>query len=277
MIHFTNTTKKSFKDESNYRSGIGYNIFELIDKTKNKYYTACIKWLTKDNNAWSKMEIFNNITSGSIISSQTRKFEDGKGLYYTRSIIQFEVMAVSTPPLYFLSTIHIDGVNPTYPAKFSEVFNIIYGINGKHTAITPNVYDFHELYKIKNNKMIMNVGLDMNGKSINNIGNISMSGYISIYGLVDQYKNFTSSNVLLEFKQIHIIFIRLYMNPSTINKSDEIKIILPMETEEKYQFRFPPSGLHTQMTINRFFNRIESIKLKNTSNIAFQLGYALLY
>ena len=268
---------KLIKDGNNYRSRIGYNIFKLIDKTKNKYYTACIEWLTKDNNAWSKMEIFNNITSGSIISSQTRKFEDGKGLYYTRSIVQFEVMAISTAPLYLLSTIHIDGVNPTYPNKFSEVYNIIYGIDGKHTAISPNVYDFHDTYQIKNDKMIMNVDLDINGKSINNIGNISMNGHISIYGLVDQFKNFTSSNVLLEFRNIHIVFIKLYMTPKTINKSDTIKILYPIGNEEKYQFRFPPRGLYTQITINRYFNRIESIKLKNASNIAFQLGYALLY
>ena len=111
---------KLLKDGNNYRSRIGYNIFKLIDKSKDRYYTAVIEWLTTVNNVWNKMEIFNNITSGSIILNQTRKFEDCKGLYYTRSIIQFEVMAISTSPLYLLSTIHIDGVNPTYPAKYSK-------------------------------------------------------------------------------------------------------------------------------------------------------------
>ena len=58
---------KLIKDGNNYRSRIGYNIFQLIDKNKNKFYSACIEWLTTDNNAWSKMEIYNNIKSGSII------------------------------------------------------------------------------------------------------------------------------------------------------------------------------------------------------------------
>ena len=164
---------KLLKDVNNYRARIGYNIYQLIDKNKNKYYTAVIEWLTTDNNAWTKMEIFNNITSGSIISNQTRKFEDGKGLYYTRSIVQFEVMSISSAPLYLLSTIHIDGVNPTYPAKFSEMYNIIYGIDGNHSAILSEVYDTHKAFEIDKTKMKMLVPLDMNNKKIINISDDS--------------------------------------------------------------------------------------------------------
>ena len=160
---------KLLKDGNNYRACIGYNIYNLIDKSKNKFYTAVIEWLTTDNNAWNKMEIFHNITSGSITSNQRRKLENGQGLYYTRSIVQFEVMAISSTPLYLLSTIHIDGVNPTYPAKFTEVFNIIYGINGSHISVSPGVFDYHDTYNIKNGKMTMNVGIDMNNKSLTNL------------------------------------------------------------------------------------------------------------
>ena len=160
---------KLLKDGNNYRARIGYNMFKRIDKIKDRYYTCVIEWLTTDNNVWNKMEIFNNITQGSIISSQTRKFENGLGLYYTRSIVQFEIMAISTPPIYLLSTVHIDGVNPTYPDKFSEVYNIIYGIDGKHTTISPNVYDTHEAFEIDKTKMKMLVPLDMNGKQLMNV------------------------------------------------------------------------------------------------------------
>ena len=132
---------KLLKDGNNYRSRIGYNIYKLVDKSKDRYYTAVIEWFTTDNNAWNKMQIYHNITSGSIVSNQTKKFENGSGVYYTRSIVQIKVLSITTPPIYLLSTIHIDGVNPTYPAKFSEVYNIIYGINGSHIAVDPIVYD----------------------------------------------------------------------------------------------------------------------------------------
>ena len=132
---------KLLKDGNNYRSRIGYNIYKLVDKSKDRYYTAVIEWLTTDNNAWNKMQIYHTITPGSIVSNQTKKFENGSGVYYTRSIVQIKVLSITTPPIYLLSTIHIDGVNPTYPAKFSEVYNIIYGINGSHLAVDPIVYD----------------------------------------------------------------------------------------------------------------------------------------
>ena len=154
---------KILKNGNNYRSRIGYNIYQLIDKTKNKFYTACIEWLTTDNNAWTKMKVYMNITSGSITSNQTKKFEID-GLYYTRTIVQFEVLAISSPPIYLLSTIHIDGVNPTYPDRFSEIYNIIYGTDGLHSSLTSNTYDFHNMYELKNNKMTMNVDINMNNK-----------------------------------------------------------------------------------------------------------------
>ena len=265
------------KDGNNYRSRIGYNIFKLIDKSKDRYYTAVIEWLTTDNNVWNKMDIFNNITSGSIILNQTRKFEDGKGLYYTRSIIQFEVMAISTSPLYLLSTIHVDGVNPTYPAKFSEVYNIIYGIDGSHTTISPIVFDYHNTYDIKNNKMTMNVDLDMNNKAINNVSNLSIDGFISIYGTVHQSKYFTTSNIALNFRQIKIGYIRIHGTQKTRNKSDILKITDRSLNEIRYPFRFPHVGGMVHISINRFFEVINSIQLTNTTNVAFQIGYSLFY
>ena len=267
---------KLLKDGNNYRSRIGYNIFKLIDKSKDRYYTAVIEWLTTDNNVWNKMEIFNNITSGSIILNQTRKFEDGKGLYYTRSIIQFEVMAISTSPLYLLSTIHIDGVNPTYPAKFSEVYNIIYGIDGSHTTISPIVFDYHNTYDIKNNKMTMNVDVDMNNKAIKNISNLSMEGLISIYGTVDRSKYFIAPNVNvpLNFRKIYISYIRIYGTHETRSKSDTLKIEDRLGNENWYPFRFHHIGGMVHIGINRYFEVIRSIKLTNTTNIAFLIRYA---
>ena len=316
---------KLLKNGNNYRSRIGYNIFRLIDKSKNKYYTAVIEWITTDNNAWTKMQIFNNITSGSILNNQTRKFENGQGLYYTRSIVQYEVLAISSAPIYLLSTIHIDSVNPTYPERFSEVYNIIYGVNNLHSKVLPNVYDYHNTYDIKNNQMTMNVNIDMNNKrltglkqpwgnsdavsksyhdndisplkntfqiyntririekdfdlgnhALRNISNLNNAGgYLMIYGKVNQFKNFTSSDIVLSFRQIHITFIRLYVVSRVLNKSDVIEILNTVGNKTRYPFTYPQIGGYSQILIDRYFTSISRIQVANYNNIGFMLAYKL--
>ena len=268
---------KLLKDVNNYRARIGYNIYQLIDKNKNKYYTAVIEWLTTDNNAWTKMEIFNNITSGSIISNQTRKFEDGKGLYYTRSIVQFEVMSISSAPLYLLSTIHIDGVNPTYPAKFSEMYNIIYGIDGNHSAILSEVYDTHKAFEIDKTKMKMLVPLDMNNKKIINISDDSHLTKINLYGMVDKRRFFTAFTMPIEFNKVRIVNIKLLNTIKTRSKKDVINFYITSSSIIKYQFTFPDHPAHIYIQINKFFDVINYIKLVNTVDIPFQITYDVFY
>ena len=268
---------KLLKDVNNYRARIGYNIYQLIDKNKNKYYTAVIEWLTTDNNAWTKMEIFNNITSGSIISNQTRKFEDGKGLYYTRSIVQFEVMSISSAPLYLLSTIHIDGVNPTYPAKFSEMYNIIYGIDGNHSAILSEVYDTHKAFEIDKTKMKMLVLLDMNNKKIINISDDSHLTKINLYGMVDKRRFFTAFTMPIEFNKVRIVNIKLLNTIKTRSKKDVINFYITSSSIIKYQFTFPDHPAYIYIQINKFFDVINYIKLVNTVDIPFQITYDVFY
>ena len=315
---------KLLKNGNNYRSRIGYNIFRLIDKSKNKYYTAVIEWITTDNNAWTKMQIFNNITSGSILNNQTKKFENGQGLYYTRSIVQFEVLAISSAPIYLLSTIHIDSVNPTYPERFSEVYNIIYGVNNLHSKVLSNVYDYHDIYDIKNNKMTMNVDIDMANKSITglkppwsnsdavnkkyhddditpfknnfqiyntririekdfdlgnhalrNISNLNNGGYDFIYGKINQNKIFTSSDIQLSFRQMHIMFIRLHVTRRTLDKSDVIEILNSVGNKTRFTFTYPKRGGYSQILIDRYFTSISRIQVANYNNIGFLIGYKL--
>ena len=268
---------KLLKDVNNCRARIGYNIYQLIDKNKNKYYTAVIEWLTTDNNAWTKMEIFNNITSGSIISNQTRKFEDGKGLYYTRSIVQFEVMSISSAPLYLLSTIHIDGVNPTYPAKFSEMYNIIYGIDGNHSAILSEVYDTHKAYEIEKTKMKMLVPLDLNNKKIINISNDSDVTKINLYGMVDKRRFFTAFTMPIEFNKVRIVNIKLLNTAKTRLKKDIINFYITSSSIIKYPFTFPGYPAYIYIQINKFFDVINYIKLVNTVDIPFQITYDVFY
>ena len=266
---------KLIKDENDYDGRIGYNIYQLVDKSKNKFYTAAIEWITTDNNAWSKMEIFNNITSGSIISNHTQKFEDGNGIYYTRSIIQFEVFSITTPPVYLLSTIHIEGVNPTYPQKFSEVYNIIYGCNGKLNHIDREVYSKHNAFEIDKNRMKMLVDLDINNKKILNIENITD---IKIFGKVNKHI-FSTNNIRVYFEKTFIKKIYLYGNDRTNSKNGTLIFLTPGITIPRYRFTFP-SDYNEQIviiTINRYFESLRRITLIEFDNLPYIINYNLFY
>ena len=266
---------KLLKDENDYDSRIGYNIYQLVDKNENKIYTAVIEWLTTDNNVWTKMEIFNNITSGLIISNQTEKFADDIGVYYTRSIVQFEVFSITIPPVYLLSTIHINSVNPTYPAKFSEVYNIIYGCNGKLNHIDSEVYDKHDAFEIEKTKMKMLVDLDMNNKHLLNVSNTAV---INIYGTVNSKRYFTISStqdIILNIGPFFIENIILF----TSNKFRSQQDTLTINTGDimKYPIMYPSRPGSVSVRINKYHDRIFTIKMLIAANIHFRLIYRVFY
>ena len=284
---------KLIKDENDYEGRIGYNIYLLVDKTKDKYYTAVIEWLTADNNVWNKMEIFNNITEGSIISNHTNKFEDGEGMYYTRSIIQFKVFSISTAPIYLLSTIHIKNINPTYPQKFSEINNIIYGIVGNTSEVGSYVYDAHEAFEINKTEMKMLVALDMNNKSLTNIklptNNFDCSNkeYVDIslkplksvtniylYGKVDDRRLFTVQSIALSMHHVKVAYIRLFV-PLKYRGLDDTIIIdggrhLGLN---QYHITYSSTKNYSGIQIDHFFLNIDNITLLRAKKIPFLLIY----
>ena len=166
----------------------------------------------------------------------------------------------------------------TYPKEFAnQVYILAYGSRGIFNHLDSAVYDKHQAFEIEKTKMKMLVDLDMNNLSLTNISNISNNGIVSIYGLVNEYKYFTSSNAIIEFGNIFIKFIRLYITPKVINKDDVILINIYDGSEERYDFQYTNVGWYTQIIINRNYKVINSIKLKNHTNISFQLGYTLFY
>ena len=262
------------KDDNSYEARIGYNIFRLIDKNIDKIYTFATEWITNDNNAWNKMEIYSNINAGQIISYHSKKYEDGKGLYYIRTISQVKIMKISTPPLYFYSTIHIENVNPTYPAKFKEIYNIIYGINGSHNNVLPKIYDKHDLYVISGKNMKMLVNLDMNNKKILNIENIRD---IDIFGKVNN-NIFTINNIRLSFGKIFIKNIHIYGNNKTNSKSGTLILRVPELNTPRYRFRFPPSNQQiVTITINRYFESLRQITLLEFDKLGYILTHKIFY
>ena len=263
------------KDDNSYEARIGYNIFRLIDKNIDKIYTFATEWIRTDNNAWNKMEIYSNISAGEIINYHSKKYEDGNGLYYIRTISQVKIMKISTAPLYFYSTIHIENVNPTYPAKFKEIFNIIYGINGGYNNVSPKIYDKQDLYEHSGKNMKMLVNLDMNNKKILNVGNITD---MNIFGKVNKHI-FSTNNIRVSFRKIFIKKLYLYGNDRTNSKNGTLIFLTPEITSPRYRFTFPSDNNEqiVIITINRYFESLRQITLIEFDNLPFIINHNLFY
>ena len=265
---------KLIKDNNEYDARIGYNIYKLVNKEKNKIYTTAIEWLTNDNNIWTKMEIFNNITAGSILSNHTEKFSTGDGLYYTRSIVQFEVFSITTPPVYLLSTIRIKNVNPIYPNKFKEIYNIIYGCSGILANIDREVYDNHNSFKIEKTKMIMLVPLDMNNKHLLNVSNTAS---INMYGtIINKYFTISSTqHIIINIGPFFLEKIILYTSNKFRSQQDTMTINTGKTS--KYPINYPARPGNVIIQINKYYDRISTIKMTIANNIQFRIIHRVFY
>ena len=202
------------EDKKNYRFRLGLQMFPM--KT-NETYSLIVEFYNRDYKTWERQETYVNGTGLWVKSYNTTKFQHRYGssgdLYYTKTLIKFKKTS-STAPIFVYFTVHFDdnsGDMNTYPKDFkNQVYIVAYGIVGETDHVDSEVYDAHEAFEIDKTKMKMLVPLDMNNKAINNISNISMNGHISIYGIINQNKFFTTSNISLQFRQIKIGFIRLY-------------------------------------------------------------------
>ena len=263
------------KEDNSYEARIGYNIFRLVDKNIDKTFTFVTEWLTTDNNSWNKMEIFSNISAGEIIGYHSKKYEDGNGLYYIRTISQVKIMKISTAPLYFYSTIHIENVNPTYPIKFKEVYNIIYGIDGNYENVPAVVYDKHNSFESSGNSMKMLVDLDMNNKKLLNVPNVT---FFYLFGKISR-EHFFLSDTGFPFilYTIFINFIILTNSEKSKSKNDAVVFQVPGVHDLKIPFRFPDYPGIVKIRINRYFKRIDYIKLTTNNNLSFEIVYNVFY
>ena len=281
-------------DGNNYRFRLGIQCFRLEN---NKEYTLVIELYNKDFETWKRQLTFVNGNGVWVENHHTQKFqhqyEENGDIYYSKTLIKFKKTNTSAP-IFIYITYHFDdkgGDMATYPSEFvNQVYILAYGIKGLSDHIIPEVYDKHEAYEIDktkmkmlidldiNNKSIINLGsLNMNNNSITNIGNISNNGIISIYGIVNEFKYFTSQNAILEFGNIYIKYVRLYIQPKLINKPDTVIMHTSSSDEERFDFQYKNIGWYTHIIINRFYNTVSGIKLKNNTNVSFQIGYNLFY
>ena len=280
-------------DGNNYQFRLGIQCFPLDN---NQEYTLSIEMYNKDYETWNRQLTYINADTAWIESYHTQKFQhhyqENGVIYYTKTLIRFKKTSTSTPNFIYI-TYHFDdngGDMSTYPKEFAnQVYILAYGSRGIFNHLDSAVYDKHQAFEIEktkmkmlvdldiNNKLITNIGsLNMNNNNIKNIGNISNNNIISIYGIVNEYKYFTSENAIIEFGNIKIKYKRLYNQPKLSNKSDTVHIYIT-NNEERFDFQYKNIGWYTHIIINRFYNVVSSIKLKNNTNVTFQLGYELFY
>ena len=282
------------KDGKNYRFRLSLQMFPM--KT-NETYSLIVELYNRDFKTWGRQETYVEATGIWLKSHNTTKFQHQYGssgdLYYSKTLIKFKKTS-SSAPVFVYYTVHFDdkgGDMNTYPSEFkNQVYILAYGIVGETDHVDSGVYDAHQAYEIEktkmkmlidldiNNKSIINLGsLNMNNNSITNIGNISNNGIISIYGIVNEFKYFTSQNAILEFGNIYIKYVRLYSQPKLINKPDTVIMHTSSSDEERFDFQYKNIGWYTHIIINRFYNTVSGIKLKNNTNVSFQIGYNLFY
>ena len=150
---------KALKDGLNYRYRLGFQMTQASPIAN----TIAIEQLFNNENYWNKAEISINGTGITIESSHTNKFHFSK-YYYTKTIIQLKRLTAPEHQLYY--TTHIDNVTSS-PIQLQQ-YLLAYGVNSFMSDVDSIVYNL-PLFKRINDKMQMQVNLDMNNKKIENL------------------------------------------------------------------------------------------------------------
>ena len=150
---------KAVKDGLNYRYRLGFQMTQASPIAN----TIAIEQLFNNENYWNKAEISINGTGITIESYHTNKFHFSK-YYYTKTIIQLKRLTAPEHQLYY--TTHIDNVTSS-PIQLQQ-YLLAYGVNSFMSDVDSIVYNL-PLFKRINDKMQMQVNLDMNNKKIENL------------------------------------------------------------------------------------------------------------
>ena len=154
---------KALKDGLNYRYRLGFQMTQASPIAN----TIAIEQLFNNENYWNKAEISINGTGITIESYHTNKFHfisNATNYYYTKTIVQLKRLTAPEHQLYY--TTHIDNVTSS-PIQLQQ-YLLVYGVNSFMSDVDSIVYHL-TLFKNVNDKMQMQVDLDMNNKKITNV------------------------------------------------------------------------------------------------------------
>ena len=263
------------KDENNnYKFRLGIQCFPLDN---NKEYTLSIEMYNKDYETWNRQLTYINADTAWIEGYHTQKFQhhyqENGVIYYTKTLIRFKKTSTSTPNFIYI-TYHFEDNNGdmnTYPKEFAnQVYILAYGAIGIFNHLDSAVYDKHQAFEIEKNKMKMLVPLDMNNKKILNIPNTSS---INLFGkIINNYFTLSStqeSNINIgPFFIEHII---LYTSNKFRSQQDTISINTGKIS--KLIINYPSTPGNTIIQINKYYDRISTIRTLIASNINFRIIY----
>ena len=263
------------KDEkNNYRFRLGIQCFPLDN---NKEYTLSIEMYNKDYETWNRQLTYINADTAWIEGYHTQKFQhhyqENGVIYYTKTLIRFKKTSTSTPNFIYI-TYHFednDGDMNTYPKEFAnQVYILAYGAIGIFNHLDSAVYDKHQAFEIEKTKMKMLIPLDMNNKKILNIPNTSS---INLFGkIINNYFTLSStqeSNINIgPFFIEHII---LYTSNKFRSQQDTMSINTGKIS--KLIINYPSTPGNTIIQINKYYDRISTIRMLIASNINFRIIY----
>ena len=265
-------------DDNNYKFRLGIQYFSLKN---NEEYTLAIELYNKDYKTWNRQLTYINADTAWIESYHTQKFQhhyqENGVIFYTKTLIRVKKTSTSTPNFIYI-TYHFDdngGDMSTYPKEFAnQVYILAYGSRGIFNHLDSAVHDKHQAFEIEKTKMKMLVPLDMNNKKILNIPNTSS---INLFGkIINNYFTLSStqeSNINIgPFFIEHII---LY----TSNKFRSQQDTMSINTGKilKLTINYPSTPGNTIIQINKYYDRISTIRMLIASNINFRIIYRVFY
>ena len=261
---------------NDYRSGISFNIYPLPIGT----FTMIFEYYFPES---TNVSLFTVGTTVYIHKQVYRAFDT-----YGKLLVQINNNSKNTPDRI---TLQIHG---TAVVQNPEGYLVIYGIKGWSDSVDPRVYDGlkNEMFDFENNKMKMQVDINMNNNRIVNLADptddndavtkkwikqlsseIYVSGKISVRN--GFFQNVTGDN--LNFTN-EVTIEKIHLYSPTINTNSSITFNLAGATNfvSRFNFRFI-----TTVNINRKFDSINSIQLRLSSglgigDVKFTIKYSSL-
>ena len=251
---------KALKDGLNYRYRLGLQMTQASPIAN----TIAIEQLFNNENYWNKAEISINGTGIAIESSHTNKFHFSN-YYYTKTIVQLKRLTAPEHQLYY--TTHIDNVTSS-PIQLQQ-YLLAYGVNSFMSDVDSIVYNI-PLFKNVNDKMQMQVDLDMNNKKISNVASGTDDNDVVnkkqmennlkyfIQGFIDRgwrlfYLNNSSVHANIPYKKIIKIHCSYITNFSASNNYPRIEITLN-SGNKSLSFRSLLEGKNQEIVVNRTLN-----------------------
>ena len=263
---------------NDYRSGISFNIYPLPIGT----FTMIFEYYFPES---TNVSLFTVGTTVYIHKQVYRAFDT-----YGKLLVQINNNSKNTPDRI---TLQIHG---TAVVQNPEGYLVIYGIKGWSDSVDPRVYDWlkNEMFDFENNKMKMQVDINMNNKQITGLKNPTndqeavtkiyllksiKTNSIQYYGTISSSRVFTINGLpFTRSDKIKIQKIKIITHGSRTG-NDTISIFYTkkgLTTVSRHSFTYDPNR-NVIINIDNSFPSINKIELQNGNNMKFEIIFDVHY